>query len=90
MIIDVALAMGMTLRVTASYMTQLITLPLGPLDLDELNSWSDDTMSLPLKEEDQMIMDNPIHDGPRPTWVLEVLPMVSPTLGKKDSMQRFV
>lgn len=77
MVVEVSMA----LEVTLNYATWWTMMHPSPLGLDEMDSGSDGGMSPPSKE-DQMNVDNSIHDGPPPAGGLEVLTMVAPALCK--------
>jgi len=57
----------------------------GPLRLDESSTNSDDEVdSQPSDEDDQMNVDNPIHDRPPLVGRLDVLVVISPTPSNKN------
>lgn len=63
---------------------------LSLLDIDESDSYGDDEASQPSKDDDQMDVDNSIHDGPPPARGLDVLVVVSLTPDKKDTTCSYV
>lgn len=63
-IVDGVVLISMDPRVTLGYMAWQKTMHLGPLGLDELNHEGDGGESSSSSEEDQMNVDNPIHDDP--------------------------
>lgn len=85
MVEDVSLEVAMAPRVPPDYATWWIAMHPSSLTLDELDSRSDDVVSLPSKEDDHMNVDNLIHDSPPLVGGLEVIVAVAPSLGKKDS-----
>lgn len=78
--LDGVIVISMAPRVAPRYMAWWIGVRLDPLNLDELDQGSDGDESLSLREEEVIMVENPIHDGPQPMEGLKVLAMVTPAL----------